>query len=223
VLLDWRERRSSAEYPWDRLCDALQGAGVPNLDEELVKLRLRPLHDALRLAISRANLHELAEMANELAQQNELAQAVGASPDSDIKAESALEEATGSATAAPKGAKDAVTPSSPVPQQSDPHLRMLIEMSRLFFHRVLDSLPAEVRAAVNRRTPSPTVRSGGGAAAQPEVSAEAAYTRTVEAMARAAAHLPALAHSFPTGRQNRAPFCPGASPPAGASAPGRQF
>jgi glycosidase len=197
VLLDWRERRSSAEYPWDRLCDALQGAGVPNLDEELVKLRLRPLHDALRLAISRANLHELAEMANELAQQNELAQAVGASPDSDIKAGSAIEEAAGSKTAAPKGAKDAETPSSPAPQQSDPHLRMLVEMSRLFFHRVLDSLPAEVRAAVNRRTPSPTVRSGG-ASAQPEVSAEAAYTRTVEAMARAAAHLPALAHNFST-------------------------
>jgi hypothetical protein len=52
VLLDWRERRSTAEWPWDRLCDELRGAGVPNADEALVKLRLRPLHDALREVLS---------------------------------------------------------------------------------------------------------------------------------------------------------------------------
>jgi hypothetical protein len=51
VLLNWRELRPSAEWPWDRLCDALGGAGVPNLDEELAKLRLRPLHEALREAV----------------------------------------------------------------------------------------------------------------------------------------------------------------------------
>jgi glycosidase len=60
VLLDWRERRSSAEYLWDRLCDELQGAGVPNLDEAIYKLRLRPLHDALRDAISAENVRLLA-------------------------------------------------------------------------------------------------------------------------------------------------------------------
>jgi hypothetical protein len=48
VLLNWRELRPSAEWPWDRLCDALNGAGVPNLDEEIAKLRLRPLHEAMR-------------------------------------------------------------------------------------------------------------------------------------------------------------------------------
>jgi hypothetical protein len=77
VLLDWRERRSTAEYPWDRLCDTLHGAGVPNLDEELAKLRLRPLHDALREAVSPASIHALALRAAELAAE---AQTAGAIP-----------------------------------------------------------------------------------------------------------------------------------------------
>ncbi|HZD50983.1 MAG TPA: alpha-amylase family glycosyl hydrolase, partial [Silvibacterium sp.] len=45
VLLHWRELRSTAEQPWDRLCDALHGAGVHSVDEALSKLRLRPLHE----------------------------------------------------------------------------------------------------------------------------------------------------------------------------------
>jgi glycosidase len=48
VFLDWRELRSTAQYPWDRLCDYLNGRGVPNLDDALVNLELRPVHDALR-------------------------------------------------------------------------------------------------------------------------------------------------------------------------------
>ena len=51
VLSDWRELRSTANEPWDRLCDALGGAGVYNLHEAISKLRLRPLHDALRHAL----------------------------------------------------------------------------------------------------------------------------------------------------------------------------
>ncbi len=48
VLLHWQERRASEGQPWERLCDALQGVGVPSLAEELDRLRLRPVHDALR-------------------------------------------------------------------------------------------------------------------------------------------------------------------------------
>ena len=48
VLLNWRDLRSSEQHPWDRLCDALQGQGVPNLDEALKKLRFQALHAALR-------------------------------------------------------------------------------------------------------------------------------------------------------------------------------
>ncbi len=52
VLLQWRELRSTAEQPWDRLHDALNGAGVHNLDEALTRLRLRPLTSAIRQAVS---------------------------------------------------------------------------------------------------------------------------------------------------------------------------
>jgi hypothetical protein len=47
VLQHWLELRTSAEQPWDKLCDALHGAGVYDLDEALSRLRLRPLHEAL--------------------------------------------------------------------------------------------------------------------------------------------------------------------------------
>jgi len=63
VLLNWRELHSSAEWPWDRLCDELSGAGVPNLDEAIVKLRLRALHDALREVVSARPIRELATAA----------------------------------------------------------------------------------------------------------------------------------------------------------------
>ena len=52
VLQNWRELRSTAEHPWDSLCGALNGAGVYSLDEALSKLRLRPLHEALRQMLS---------------------------------------------------------------------------------------------------------------------------------------------------------------------------
>ena len=64
-LLDWRELRSSAEYPWDWLCDTLRGAGVANLDQELTRLRLRPLHDTLGQAIAADKIQTLATIACE--------------------------------------------------------------------------------------------------------------------------------------------------------------
>jgi hypothetical protein len=63
VFLHWRELRASREYPWDRLHDSLQGAGVPNLDEALDQLRLQPLHEALRVALDPAILAPIIEAA----------------------------------------------------------------------------------------------------------------------------------------------------------------
>ncbi|MGD0903325.1 MAG: alpha-amylase family glycosyl hydrolase [Terracidiphilus sp.] len=54
VFLDWRELRSTAEQPWDRLCDQLNGSGVASLDDALVNLELRPVHEALRLELAPA-------------------------------------------------------------------------------------------------------------------------------------------------------------------------
>jgi glycosidase len=48
VFMDWHEKYSTAEYPWDRLCDHLNGRGVPNLEDALVNLELQPVHQALR-------------------------------------------------------------------------------------------------------------------------------------------------------------------------------
>ena len=63
VFLDWRELRSTAEQPWDRLCDQLNGSGVANLDDALVSLELRPVHDALRLQLDPAVVRLLADVA----------------------------------------------------------------------------------------------------------------------------------------------------------------
>ena len=66
VLLDWQELHSTAEYPWDRLCDSLNGAGVHNLDHALSLLRLRPLHEALEHALHPGSMRVLAELGREL-------------------------------------------------------------------------------------------------------------------------------------------------------------
>jgi len=63
VLLDWRELRSTAEWPWDTLCDHLAGRGVPDLDDALISLELRPTHDALRGVLEPALVRTVADLA----------------------------------------------------------------------------------------------------------------------------------------------------------------
>ena len=63
VLLDWHEKWASAEKPWDRLCDQLNGRGVPNLEDELIKLELQPVHDALRSLLEQDMIRLLSDLA----------------------------------------------------------------------------------------------------------------------------------------------------------------
>ena len=63
VFLDWRELRSTAQHPWDRLCDYLNGRGVRNLDDALVNLELRPVHDALRKQLEPGIVRMFADLA----------------------------------------------------------------------------------------------------------------------------------------------------------------
>jgi glycosidase len=63
VFLDWRELYSTIERPWERLCDSLGGRGVPSLDDALVNLELRPVHETLRRALDPALVHMLVEAA----------------------------------------------------------------------------------------------------------------------------------------------------------------
>jgi glycosidase len=65
ALLKWRELRSTAEQPWDRLCDALHGSGVYSLEEALSKLQIQPLLEALRQAVSPANIDIFTELSRE--------------------------------------------------------------------------------------------------------------------------------------------------------------
>jgi hypothetical protein len=63
VFLDWHELHPSAEQPWDRLADLLNGRGVPNLADELVNLELKPVHDALRQFLDPAVVRHFADIA----------------------------------------------------------------------------------------------------------------------------------------------------------------
>jgi glycosidase len=63
VFVQWSEVYATAEHPWDRLCDALNGRGVPNLEDALVDLELRPVHEALRKVIDPAIVRLLADLA----------------------------------------------------------------------------------------------------------------------------------------------------------------
>ena len=63
VFLDWRELHPTAEQPWDRLSDWLNGRGVPNLNDELVNLELSPVHDALRRFLDPGLVRHFAAMA----------------------------------------------------------------------------------------------------------------------------------------------------------------
>ena len=65
VYLDLRELRPTAEYPWDQLSDWLNGRGVPNLDDELVNLELRPVHDALRQLLHPDTVRHFADLAEQ--------------------------------------------------------------------------------------------------------------------------------------------------------------
>ncbi|MGA3133465.1 MAG: alpha-amylase family glycosyl hydrolase [Terracidiphilus sp.] len=64
VFLDWHELHPTAEKPWDRLADWLNGRGVVSLDEELVNLELKPVHDALRWFLDPGLVRHFADVAD---------------------------------------------------------------------------------------------------------------------------------------------------------------
>jgi glycosidase len=172
VLLDWHELRSTAEYPWDWLCDTLRGVGVANLDQELTRLRLRPLHDTLRQAIGADNIHILSTIACE--------REPGCRDDED--------SSNGVGT-------NETTESSPTQAESDPRLQPLVEKSKIFFDKLLENLPADIRAAMNPEPVSASSKTlaGGAPPATPQ-----SYPDRVRELASAAAFIPSLAQSLST-------------------------
>ena len=65
VFLNWRELRSTAGQPWDRLCDQLNGRGVANLDDALALMELKPVHDALDALLDPELVRQLADFAEQ--------------------------------------------------------------------------------------------------------------------------------------------------------------
>jgi hypothetical protein len=168
VLLDWRELRSSAEWPWDSLCDQLRGAGVPNLDQEVIRLRLRPLYDTLRQAISADNIRALATIA--------------------------CEREPSCRAASPATAQA----SSTAPTALDPRLQSLVEKSQVFYDKLLESLPADSRVLMEQPAASSSPQPISGSAFTPIAPSAPSYAGTVRELAAAATLIPSLAQSFTT-------------------------
>jgi Alpha amylase, catalytic domain len=196
VLLDWRELRSTAEEPWDNLCDALNGEGVYSVNEALSKLRLRPLHEALRHAVSASTVNRFEELSRQLA-----------------KAKGVREGAAKVVVAADKAGVTSLpsvdSPKVEVVAQTgqqvlDPRLGAFVEKSQHFFDIAAGSLPAEDMAGRNDFSASIKTEVPASASVSAAVKHELpkdprqSYREKIEEMAMAAVHLFALEQTFST-------------------------
>jgi glycosidase len=180
VLLDWRELHATAEAPWDRLCDALAGQGVSSLDDALARLRLRPLHESLRHAISPVHIQSLAALAYDTAHPAELP------------------------PVAP-GHRTTLTPAtSPEPATTtlDPRVLSFVEHAELFYDRWLSSLTPEDRHQIHSHNESdppsaPSTLGPDPAATEPLAPAQL-FLANVERLTLATLQLTAFERHFST-------------------------
>ena len=200
VLLNWRELRSTAEQPWDRLCDSLHGQGVHSLDEALSKLRLRPLHDALHQAITIRYVQLFAHISGELPgkprrEQKETpyvaAGPAGTPVTRSEKAQHPSDIADGN-----------LRPDTPI-DIIDLRVRPFIEKCENFFDRVLEMLPPEDRQLMERSTAPqkvPAVKTSPHAPLPEPAQADpvVAYRHACEELTLAALRLPSLERTFST-------------------------
>ena len=63
VFMDWHEKRASAEKPWDRLCDQLNGRGVPSLEDALIEMELQPVYHAVHSLLDQDMIRHLTDLA----------------------------------------------------------------------------------------------------------------------------------------------------------------
>jgi hypothetical protein len=212
TLLDWRELWPNAEWPWDRLCDQLNGAGVANVHDEIALLRLRPVHEALREVINSANIQILADVANEFAgySTGEASTtdhpatdetAVHAKEARDIKVEAA-KQTVDIAVEAPQ----ADTQTFRLNRTQLDRLRTVADKSLHFFERIAESVPQpsgddNLTKAQASRTP------------QPALTPKPDYMEAVRARLAVAARLPSLAKTFSTDWPAKSrPLLPGKDP-----------
>jgi glycosidase len=182
VLVHWRELRSSAEYPWDRLCDALHGDGVYSVDEALLRLRLQPLHDALHQVISARNACSFAEIAGKETKKyiDKIRKERMATAISEKRIESLKEK------------------SIALPDERaalDTRLHAFIEKAQHFFETAVESIPAEDREAL--KAPADVKESFAVEAAAP-LGLNQSFRKECEAWTSAAIHLSLLEQTFST-------------------------
>ncbi len=60
VFLEFQQVEDSQEKPYAELCGSLNGSGVHSIEEALLDINLRPVHDAFREAVNRGSLSYLA-------------------------------------------------------------------------------------------------------------------------------------------------------------------
>jgi hypothetical protein len=183
VLLNWRELRATVDQPWDQLFDALNGAGVYSVEEALSKLRLRPLHEAFRQALSESHIRAFVALASELAKARTATSTKLSSLDGNDLSVSDTTKKTQplttrvAATAGPA----AITPTtSSEHQRLHPRLQPFVRSSQRFFEKVAENLPAEAEEVI------------------PSKSDELATAckEPCETMANAALHLISISQNF---------------------------
>ena len=215
ALQNWRELRTSAEQPWDQLCDALHGAGVHSLDQALSQLRFRPLHEALRQVISVENVKAFAQAAQEVTERknqqfSEMPEPVTRKPKTGGEAEGPSRRSKKAASLKPpepvarklNPAKRSRPGSKPPQSHSpkfqpqhmlnkldvDPRLQKLLERSRVFFEKLAEIIPS-LKEGVE--TTSPAQVSDAPRTVSAEMR-EAAYEQRCERIMTAALDLPSL-------------------------------
>jgi len=199
VLLHWRELRSTAEQPWDRLCDALHGGGVHSVDEALVKLRLRPLHEALHQAVSSENVHLFASISSESP-----TRVVTKHSEETTSLSRAAQETTPLVQGKPLEAKASQMAKVCVTSDAiDLRLRPFIEKCEIFFERTLEMLSAEdrelmERSATQRNASRADVTLHATAAKPPRAELLTTYRQSCEGLAISALRIPCLERIFST-------------------------
>ena len=139
VLLNWRELRATAEQPWDQLFDALNGAGVYSVEEALSKLRLRPLHEAFRQALSENHIRAFATVALEQAAKDATSAKL-------IASKAGKKSPTIVAKTIIDSGKNESSAASLAPSEQDAldaRLQPFTKCSRRFLEKVLQYLPSE--------------------------------------------------------------------------------
>ena len=179
VLLNWRDLRSTEEQPWDRLCDALAGQGVPNLERALLKLRLQPLHGALRRVLSQDSVEALqAASENAATRQDD-----SANPQSEPPATPAARPAgplPATVTIAPDASTVPARENAVTEAPLDPVLATLSERANEFFWRL-----TEVASPALLSTIAPNLDEGAKL-----------YRRDLSALLKAMLALPGVAQGF---------------------------